>query len=127
MRDLTFDEYEDAAMSTCMNDSANFMYMMLNLVSEVGEFCGVVGKMVRKGKIVINNNNMEFTGECTPEDEAMFWKLLKGEHGDILWQTFGLGRYTFGAFSNEDNAIGNLDKLGCRQKRGVIDGNGDLR
>lgn len=35
---MTLNEYQDKAMETCLPESENFSYMMLNLVGEVGEF-----------------------------------------------------------------------------------------
>jgi NTP pyrophosphatase (non-canonical NTP hydrolase) len=50
---------------------------------------------------------------------------LKKEAGDILWQLSGLCQVM--GWELEDVATGNLDKLASRQRRGVIDGNGDNR
>ena len=36
MENLTLNEYQDKAMSTCMPESDNLFYMLANLVGEVG-------------------------------------------------------------------------------------------
>lgn len=36
MANLTLNEYQDKAMSTCMPESDNLFYMLANLVGEVG-------------------------------------------------------------------------------------------
>ena len=125
---MKLNEYQKKAMSTCMPSCENFSYMMLNLVSEVGEFAGKVAKMIRKGEAVIDtmdenahsdlyvNNNCEWD---VVKDE------LKKEAGDILWQLSGLCEVM--GWNLEDVAQMNLDKLASRKARGVIDGNGDNR
>ena len=51
MRDeLTLNEYQKQAMTTCMPSSENFSYMFLNLVGEVGELARKVAKHIRKEK-----------------------------------------------------------------------------
>ena len=51
---MTLNEYQEAAMKTCLPTSENFSYMMLNLVGEVGEFAGKVAKAIRKGNMCID-------------------------------------------------------------------------
>ena len=41
-------EYQEKAMTTCMESCNNFSYMMLNLVGEVGELASKVAKGIRK-------------------------------------------------------------------------------
>ena len=50
---------------------------------------------------------------------------LKKEAGDILWQLAGLCRVM--GWNLDDIAQMNLKKLASRQRRGVIDGEGDNR
>lgn len=47
------------------------------------------------------------------------------EAGDVLWQLAGLCSVM--GWDLEQIALMNLEKLASRQKRGVIDGNGDNR
>lgn len=134
---MELNEYQKKAMTTCMESSNNFSYMMLNLVGEVGEFASKVAKGIRKGYYEINS------GENLKDEEKeshLFIRkdrgyeleeikadvtLLKKEAGDILWQLAGLCSVM--GWSLEDIAQQNLDKLASRQERGKIDGDGDNR
>ena len=124
---MTLNQYQGRAMSTCMSSCSNFSYMMLNLVGEVGEFASKVAKEIRKGNIEIGATAMP--NKIMPymnEDEwwAKDEELMK-EAGDILWQLAGL--CTTMGWTLEEIAQRNLDKLSSRKKRGVIDGDGDNR
>ena len=120
-------EYQKRAMTTCMDSSRNFSYMVLNLVGEVGELASKVAKSIRKGHRSIEESrliahiNKDFDiGDAMIEEQEM-----KKEIGDTLWQVAGLCSVM--GWSLEDIAKMNLDKLASRQKRDVIDGNGDNR
>ena len=52
MANLTLNEYQDKAMSTCMPESDNLFYMLANLVGEVGEFASKAGKHMRKASCI---------------------------------------------------------------------------
>ena len=111
-----------------MPSCENFSYMMLNLVSEVGEFAGKIAKMVRKGQVEIDTMD-DKTSDLFPMVSLPQWvyyqeELMK-EAGDILWQLSGLCEVM--GWNLEEVAQGNLDKLASRKARGVIDGNGDNR
>ena len=108
-------EYQERAMTTCIESSNNFSYMFLNLVGEVGEFASKVAKSIRKGENSIEYNNLGVT--------VINNKELQKEAGDILWQLSGL--CTVMGWSLEDVAQQNLDKLAARKAVGTIDGNGD--
>lgn len=110
--------YQKRAMQTCMDTSNNFSYMMLNLMAELGEMSGKIAKQIRKGKANIDNNQL-----C--ELDADTKQEVCKELGDVLWQLSGL--CTVMGVSLEDIAEQNLKKLADRQKRNVIDGNGDNR
>lgn len=118
---MKLNEYQEKAMTTCMPSSANFSYMMLNLVGEVGEFASKVGKSIRKGRAEICNNRLSMIG-----DTDMLWEQeqeLKKEAGDCLWQLSGICSVL--GWSLEEIAQMNLDKLAARKAVGTIDGNGD--
>lgn len=118
---MKLNEYQEKAMTTCMPSSANFSYMMLNLVGEVGEFASKVGKSIRKGRAEICNNRLSMIG-----DTDMLWEQeqeLKKEAGDCLWQLSGICSVL--GWSLEEIAQMNLDKLAARKEVGTIDGNGD--
>lgn len=119
---MELNEYQKKAMTTCMESSNNFSYMMLNLVGEVGEFSSKVAKAIRKEQMSIQNNKLTAFGYET------YWEWeeeLMKEAGDILWQLSGLCNVM--GWKLEDVAQMNLDKLSSRLTRGVIDGNGDNR
>ena len=130
---MTLNEYQEKAMSTCMPSCDNISYMMLNLVAEVGEFSGKLAKAIRKGQVAIGGsspaNRNKLTIPSGPQeldfDVMTFDKELQKEAGDILWQLAGLCRVM--GWSLEDVAMGNLEKLADRAKRGKIDGDGDHR
>lgn len=127
--ELSLNEYQERAMTTCMSSSNNFSYMFLNLVGEVGEFASKIAKGIRKEKMQIGGfenkdtfvkNELYFSEfpTCIEQDE----ELMK-EAGDILWQLSGL--CTVMGWSLEEVAKQNLDKLAARKAVGTIDGNGD--
>lgn len=114
MANLTLNEYQDKAMSTCLPESDNLFYMLANLVGEVGEFASKAGKHMRKGKLHITT---------TQRDEERH--LMLSEIGDILWQTAGLAKVM--GVTLEEVAEENLAKLASRKERHVIAGDGDER
>lgn len=125
---MELNDYQKMAMSTCMPSCENFSYMMLNLVSEVGEFAGKIAKMVRKGQVEIDTMD-DKTSDLFPMVSLPQWvyhqeELMK-EAGDILWQLSGLCEVM--GWKLDDVAQMNLDKLASRKARGVIDGEGDNR
>ena len=124
---MTLNEYQEKAMSTCMDSCNNFSYMMLNLVGEVGELSSKIAKMIRKGKFDIGgeSNLRVYIKAMGKDDFETFDNELKLEAGDIAWQLAGLCKVL--GWSLEDVCQANLDKLASRKARGVIDGNGDER
>ena len=122
---MELNEYQDKAMSTCMPSCDNFSYMMLNLVGEVGELASRVAKLIRKDEVVIGEINNHLVPKM-PFDRWMEQNdLLMKEAGDILWQLSGVCKAM--GWTLEEVAQENLNKLASRQRRGVIDGDGDLR
>lgn len=127
---MELNEYQRRAMQTCMPTSDNFLYMLTNLMGEVGEFAGKIAKYVRKGQLfVVTNDSRDEQGNIlhsqvmnisTEEKEA-----LAQEAGDIAWQLAGLCHVM--GWSLEEICQLNLNKLASRKQRGVIDGNGDER
>lgn len=123
-KELTLNEYQKRAMTTCMPSSENFSYMFLNLVGEVGEFASKVAKHIRKGHYSIMDSNIangSNIDDLTEPEVAL--DELKKEAGDILWQLSGLCSVM--NWSLESVAEQNLDKLAARKAAGTIDGNGD--
>jgi NTP pyrophosphatase (non-canonical NTP hydrolase) len=125
-KELTLNEYQKLAMTTCMPSCFNYAYMMDNLMAEVGEFAGKVSKAKRKKLIRFDHEgNIVFCQGVTAEQRDEMLAELKKEAGDILWQASGLFE-VFGWKLN-DVGQGNLDKLASRMQRGVIVGDGDNR
>lgn len=124
---MELNEYQEKAMSTCLDTSKNIAYMAFNLTAEVGEFVGKIAKHIRKGEMIIKQNAL-YIGDMIPERgefiRAANEELMK-EAGDVLWQIAGLCKVM--GWSLEEVAQHNLDKLASRKERGVIAGDGDNR
>lgn len=120
---MTLKDYQEKAMTTCMPSSANFSYMLINLVGEVGEFASKVAKHIRKENIYIGGSANNLIPEIPYEEWLIHDRELMKEAGDILWQLSGL--CTVMDWSLEEIAKMNLDKLAARKAVGTIDGNGD--
>lgn len=122
---LTLGEYQRAAMGTCLPESENFAYMMLNLVAELGELSGKVAKRIRKGRALVDGNELLPELDEVWEGWAEFESGLRSEAGDVLWQLSGLCSVL--GWDLEEVARENLAKLADRRERGKIDGEGDRR
>lgn len=142
---MTLNEYQEAAMGTCMPSSNNFAYMILNLQGEVGEFCSKVAKAIQKEQFIVDSNYLCSCPKMGPFTHEEFKNLSKDEirkmcdeaaeiiqkHdeelckecGDILWQLAGLAKVM--GWDLESVAQMNLDKLAARKEAGTIAGNGD--
>lgn len=109
-------------MSTCMETSANPLYMLFMLGEEVGELQGKFSKAIRKGWISFHDNHVNALS--VDREEISEWiDLVKKELGDCLWGIAGVANVF--SWSLEDVGQGNLDKLAARKAMGTIDGNGD--
>lgn len=125
-KELTLNEYQQKAMTTCMPSSCNVAYMLLNLQGEVGEFSSKLAKHIRKGEATVVANHLQWNKFTLSEEQIKEYEnLLKAEAGDIMWQTAGLCEVM--GWTLEEVCKANLDKLASRKQRGVIDGNGDNR
>ena len=121
---MELNDYQKKAMTTCMESSNNFSYMMLNLVGEVGELSSKVAKAIRKEQVEIGymaKSDIFFKGD--KYEDAELEVNLRKEAGDVLWQLAGLCSVM--GWKLEDIAEMNLDKLQQRKKNGTIDGSGD--
>lgn len=122
---MTLNDYQQQAMTTCLPESENFAYMMLNLVGEVGEIAGKVSKYIRKGQANFEGNDLRLYSQG---DDNAAWDResdLRKEAGDVLWHLAGL--CTVMGWDLEDIARQNLSKLADRKRRGVIASEGDNR
>lgn len=116
---MDLNEYQQKAMSTCMPTSSNYVYMAEGLVGEVGEFMSKVVKGIKKGNLMITNNQIFITDTMAEETE----KGLIAELGDVLWFVSGIASVL--GYSLEDVAKRNINKLAQRKQNGTIDGSGD--
>lgn len=123
-KEMTLNEYQRRAMTTCMPSCDNWAYMFLNLVGEVGELASKIAKHIRREKAVIAWNHL--MTECGPnslsEQEIID---MRRECGDIAWQLAGICKVM--DWTLEEVCRENLDKLADRKARGVIDSSGDNR
>ncbi len=124
MKELTLNEYQERAMTTCMPTCNNASYMLLNMVGEVGEFASKIAKHIRKGEAGIGSgdtpNQFYFTAKANFLTDRV---ALRKEAGDILWQLAGLCKVM--GWDLEAVAQENLAKLAERAKNGTIAGDGD--
>lgn len=121
---MTLNEYQEAAMTTCMESCDNEAYMVLNLVGEVGELTSKMAKAIRKGKAGFDYNHFitEWGQESMTEQEIAD---MKAEAGDCAWCLAGLCKVM--GWTLEEVCQENLAKLASRKERGVVNGNGDHR
>ena len=127
---MELNDYQNNAMSTCMDSSRNMSYMAMGLTSEVGEFMGKIAKAIRKGDVYIGKECDSDLHYNTPLLESNVRSLqwendLMHELGDILWFAAGIAEVM--GWELEYVAQENIKKLASRKERGVIDGNGDDR
>lgn len=120
---MTLDEYQQKAMETCLPESENELYMLMEIAEECGELQGKFSKAIRHGAIKFVDNKL---ASNMSEEEYVDWlvSVLK-EIGDIMWGIAGLA--TVLSVPLGSIAQSNLNKLASRKKRNVIDGAGDNR
>lgn len=63
MENLTLNEYQEKAMTTCMPTCKNIAYMSMNLCGETGELHSKLAKAIRKGKLFIGTSDRDENGE----------------------------------------------------------------
>lgn len=120
---MTLNEYQKAAMTTCMSSSKNHTYMLMGLCEEVGELHGKFSKAVRKGLLEGNkyNNYIPTNGNAGKLEDLR--EAIKKEAGDVAWMLAGFCEIM--GWTLEEVCQVNLDKLAARKAVGTIDGNGD--
>ncbi len=109
---MSLKNYQKASRSTwsVIQTDHPIVYPTLGLANEAGEVAGKIKKIFRdKGGVI---------GDA--EREA-----LKGELGDVLWYLTQI--CTELGLTLEEVAAANLEKLGSRQQRGTLYGDGDVR
>ena len=122
-KEMRLNEYQRKAMTTCMESSANPLYMLFMLGEEIGELQGKFSKAIRKGWIRFDGNEIVFTEKVNATEMEEWCDLVKKEIGDCLWGLAGFSEVM--GWTLEDVAQMNLDKLAARKAIGTIDGNGD--
>lgn len=114
-KELTLNEYQQKAMTTCLPSCENDMYMLFGLVEEVGELAGKISKAIRKKEIAVKDNRIVWLDTKINEETA---EKIKSECSDVAWFLAGICRQ-FGWTLNEV-AQYNLDKLAKRKESGTI-------
>ncbi len=108
---MKFNEYQKLAHKTAVYPEEHaFNYVIMGLVSEVGELAGYIKKWIR--------GDYAYAGPDLSD-------IVEYELGDILWYLAEL--CTVMNISLEDIAKSNVEKLSDRAARGVIRGSGDKR
>lgn len=110
---MTFDEYQQQALTTAVNDYEPLMEKTIWAMGVAGE----AGEVVEKWKKIVAYKG----GNLTDEDVAELAKEL----GDVVWYIAVLA-HSLG-LSFEDVMRRNVEKLKSRQVRGVLKGRGDNR
>jgi NTP pyrophosphatase (non-canonical NTP hydrolase) len=106
---MNLNEYQELAGRTDTQDG-NTIYHALGLVSESGEYAGVISKVIRDNKGVWNTESNH--------------KAVK-ELGDVLWFVARSAKAL--GYTLDEVAQINLHKLASRAERNVISGSGDDR
>ena len=111
---MTLNEYQNNALETAVfqgrGDFTGLMYCGLGLTGEAGEVTDNLKKAWR-----------DDDGDITP----MRKDAIKAELGDVLWYIAVMAADL--GITLEEVGRYNRDKLRSRQKRGVINGEGDNR
>ena len=153
MEILDYTWYQEAAYSTCTRKCYKNNYLIPGHISEIGEFAGKIAKKIR-GDNVQDTDIMGELGDCawfiavrsrlrdiplkfnkeaatkfthkTAFEEFLLWAVLNRHPLQTQWF---LLKYTCEAlgFSFDEILKMNNKKLESRQKRKVIQGNGDYR
>ncbi len=112
-QNMTFDEYQNKAMTTAINTNRTFealMYRTLGLTGEAGEVAEKVKKIIRDKDCKLDSQDKD--------------ELVK-ELGDVLWYVQALANYLEVPLSRVAEV--NLQKVLDRKDRGVTGGSGDNR
>lgn len=117
--DLEF--YQKRALNTAVFERND--YPLVALGEEVGEVMGKIAKYGRKKGMSIEEVIIDISNSY-PDAMELREAVLK-EMGDVLWQWAVLAKVL--GFGAHEIAWSNLDKLADRQKRDVLNGEGDNR
>lgn len=113
--------YQKRALNTAVFERPD--YPLIALGEEVGEVLGKIAKHGRKKSMSVEEVIIDIKSKYP--DAMELREAVKKELGDVLWQWAVLcDALGFGA---HEIAWDNLDKLADRQKRNVLNGEGDER
>lgn len=104
---MKIDDYQKWATSTRL-PTADYSYLVMGLVGEVGEFYSAIAKNMRD--------------KTSAEDTAL---SMAKELGDIVWFISNIA--TDMGISMSDILLMNQAKLASRKERGTLSGSGDDR
>ncbi len=109
---MDLNHYQQKARETALYPDVgnNPVYPTLGLAGEAGEVADKVKKVIRD-----KNGIFDIDTKLS----------IKSELGDVLWYVSQLSSEL--GFDLEEVAVGNLNKLASRSKRGMISGDGDHR
>jgi len=110
---MTFDEYQQKALTTVLSTNDEFkdlLHWILGVNGEAGEIAEKIKKIIRDKQ-----------GDVSEEDKA---ELAK-EVGDVLWYLAVLAHQLGVSFDTV--AEQNIQKLQSRKQRGMLQGSGDNR
>jgi NTP pyrophosphatase (non-canonical NTP hydrolase) len=109
---MELSDYQERSRATAVypGAGANLLYPTLGLCGEAGEVAEKIKKMVRDDAGVLSAERRE---------------ALAKELGDVLWYVAQLA--TEAGLELDAIAAGNLEKLGSRRDRDVLQGSGDDR
>jgi DNA modification methylase len=125
---MTLNEYQQRAMTTCLPESENFAYMMLNLAGEVGEIAGKVSKYIRKGYANIDEMLRLARGIVFYNVQMITgnkWAVLKilGKYADRIREVLIWDKITSepamhaGCLNSEYELIIAFDKADCKGRQ----------
>ena len=80
---MTLNEYQERAMTTCMESCKNDTYMLFGLMAEAGEVADKIAKWKRKGIIRMDGDRVVFSAPS--KDAGYLAEELMYEVGDIMW------------------------------------------
>ncbi len=114
---MTFDNYSEAAKSTCLESCKNITYLLLGLNAEVGEVNDLVAKWRRKSIAFIKDDKLVFrTGDKEVADG--YRRAIAKELGDVLWFCDRLADEV--GFTLDEIARMNVEKLADRKAKNEI-------
>lgn len=107
---MTFDDYQQKALTTAVDEGSELMQRVLGLVGESGEIADKIKKWLR-----------DDSGSPAKLDK----EGLVEELGDTLWYIAALADHL--GYKLDQVAQINVDKLQDRKQRKVLGGSGDKR